>query len=69
MLFKMQATDHYMHWLPQSCCYLFIYKCQFIGRELDLKVTGFMFCGVLHMLSNTIQFEHTIVFLSHVKYV
>jgi hypothetical protein len=26
MLFKMQATDHYMHWLPQSCCYLFIYK-------------------------------------------
>jgi hypothetical protein len=20
MLFKMQATDHYIHWLPQSCC-------------------------------------------------
>ena len=23
-LFKMQAIDYYMHWLPQSCCYLFI---------------------------------------------
>jgi hypothetical protein len=36
-------------------------KCQCIGRELDLKVNGFMFCGVLHMLSSTIQFEHTLV--------
>ena len=26
MLFKMQDTGHYMHWLPLSCCYLFIYK-------------------------------------------
>jgi hypothetical protein len=29
-------------------------KCQCIGRELDLKVNGYIFCGVLHMLSNTI---------------
>jgi hypothetical protein len=41
-------------------------KCQCIGRELDLKVNGFMFYGVLHMLSNTIQFEHT--FISFVTY-
>jgi hypothetical protein len=52
MFFKMQATDHYMHWLPQSCC---------IWRELDLKVNGFIFCGVLDILSNTIKFEHTLV--------
>jgi hypothetical protein len=29
-------------------------KCQCIGRELDLKGNGFMICGVLHMLSNTL---------------
>ena len=38
-------------------------KCQCIGRELDLKVNGYMLCGVLHMLSFTIQFEHTFVSL------
>jgi hypothetical protein len=38
-------------------------KSQCIGRELDLKVNGFMFCGVLHVLTNTIQFEHTFVSL------
>jgi hypothetical protein len=56
MLFKLQATKHYMHWLLQSCCYLFILsyiKFQCIERELDLKVNGFIICGVLHMLSNT----------------
>jgi hypothetical protein len=26
MLFQMQDTGHYMHFLPFSCCYLFIYK-------------------------------------------
>jgi hypothetical protein len=36
-------------------------KCQCIERELDLKVNGFMFCDVLHILSNTIQFEHIFV--------
>jgi hypothetical protein len=43
-----------------SATYSYI-KCQCIGRELDLKVNGFMFCDVLHMLSNNIQFEHTLV--------
>jgi hypothetical protein len=45
-----------------AAAYLCI-KCQFIKRELDLKVNGLMFCGVLHMLSNTIQFEHTFCIL------
>jgi hypothetical protein len=34
-----------------------------IGRELDLKVNGLLFCGVLLMLSRTIQFENTFVSL------
>ena len=42
-------------------------KCQCIGRELDFEVICYMLCGVLHMLSNTIQFEHTLVFLKLVK--
>ena len=40
--------------------YLYI-KCQCIGRKLDLKVNVYVLCGVLHMLSNTIQFEHTLI--------
>ena len=38
-------------------------KCQCIGRELDLNVIVFMFCGVIHMLSFTIQFEQSYVSL------
>jgi hypothetical protein len=36
-------------------------RCQCIGRKLDLKVNGLVFCRVIHMLSNNIQFEHTFV--------
>ena len=38
-------------------------KCQCIGRELDFEVNAYMLCGVLHLFSNTIQFEHTFVSL------
>jgi hypothetical protein len=38
-------------------------KCQYKGRELDLKVNGFMFYGVHHMFFGTIHFEHTFVSL------
>ena len=37
MLFKMQAIDHYMHWLPQNCCYLFIYKMPMHRKRVRLK--------------------------------
>ena len=37
MLFKMQATGHYMHWLPLSCCYLFIYKMPMHRKRVRLK--------------------------------
>ena len=37
MLFKMQPTDHYMHWLPQNCCYLFIYKMPMHRKWVRLK--------------------------------
>jgi hypothetical protein len=37
MLFKMQPTDHYMHWLPQNCCYLFIYKMPMHRKGVRLK--------------------------------
>ena len=37
MLFKMQAIDHYMHWLPQICCYLFIYKIPMHRKRVRLK--------------------------------
>jgi hypothetical protein len=35
MLFKMQATDYYIHWLPLILCYLFIYKMSMHRREWD----------------------------------
>ena len=37
-------------------------KCQCIGKELDLKVNGLMFCGVLFMLLFPILFWHTFLF-------
>ena len=37
MLFKMQAIDYYMHWLPQVCCYLFIYKTPMHRKRVRLK--------------------------------
>ena len=37
MLFKTQPTDHYMHWLPQNCCYLFIYKMPMHRKGVRLK--------------------------------
>jgi hypothetical protein len=37
MLFKMQAFDYYMHWLPQICCYLFIYKIPMHRKRVRLK--------------------------------
>jgi len=36
-LFKMQATDHYVHWIPQPCCYLFIYKMPMHRKKVRLK--------------------------------
>ena len=42
-------------------------KCQCIGKELDLKVNGLMFCGALFMLSFTILFGHTFISWKHVK--
>jgi hypothetical protein len=36
-IFKMQATDHYMHWIPQPCCYLFIYKMPMHRKKVRLK--------------------------------
>jgi len=36
-LFKMQATDHYMYWLLQSCCYLFMYKMPMHRKRVRLK--------------------------------
>ena len=37
MLFKTQAIDYYMHWLPQVCCYLFIYKTPMHRKRVRLK--------------------------------
>jgi hypothetical protein len=37
LLFKMQDTDHYMHWLPQSFSYLFIYKMPMHRKRVRLK--------------------------------
>ena len=37
MLFKTQPTDHYMHWLPQNGCYLFIYKMPMHRKRVRLK--------------------------------
>jgi hypothetical protein len=37
MLFKFQASDHYMNWLLQSCCYLFIYKMPMHRKRVRLK--------------------------------
>jgi hypothetical protein len=42
-------------------------KFQCIGKELDLKVNGLMFCGVLFMLLFLIRFGHTFIFLKHEK--
>jgi hypothetical protein len=42
-------------------------KCQCIGKELDLKVNGLMFCGVLFMLLFPIWFGNTLIFLKHAK--
>ena len=36
-------------------------ECQCIGKELDLKVSGLMFCGVLFMLLFPNQFGHTFI--------
>ena len=41
MLFKMQSTDHYMHWLPQNCCYLFIYRMPMHRKRVRLKSQRF----------------------------
>jgi hypothetical protein len=41
MSFKMQATDHYMHYLPLSCCYLFIYEMPMHRKRLSLKSKWF----------------------------
>ena len=37
MLFKMKATGYYMHWLPFSCFYLFIYKMPMHRKRVRLK--------------------------------
>ena len=37
VLFKTQPTDHYMHWLPQNSCYLFIYKMPMHRKRVRLK--------------------------------
>jgi hypothetical protein len=37
LLFKIQPTDHHMHWLPQNCCYLFIYKMPMHRKGVRLK--------------------------------
>lgn len=36
-LFEIQAIDHYMHWLPPTCCYLFIYKMPMHKKRVRLK--------------------------------
>ena len=41
MLLKMQATDYYMHWIPHSCCYLFIYKLPMHRKMVRLKSQWF----------------------------
>ena len=41
MLFKMQATDYYMHWLPHIYCYLFTYKMPMHRKRVRLKSTWF----------------------------
>ena len=41
MLFKTQPTDHYMHWLPQNCCYSFIYKMPMHRKRVRLKSRWF----------------------------
>jgi hypothetical protein len=45
MLFKMQATDHYMYWLLLSCCYLFIYKIPMHMKRVRLKKPV---CSLVH---------------------
>ena len=37
-LFKMQATENYMHWIPQTCYYLFIYKMPMHRKKVRLKM-------------------------------
>ena len=37
MLFKTRPSDHYMHWLPQNGCYLFIYKMPMHKKRVRLK--------------------------------
>ena len=37
ILFKMQASDHYVYWLPQSCFYLFIYKMPMYRKRVRLR--------------------------------
>ena len=41
MLFKIQATDNYMHWIPQSCFYLFTYKMPMHRKRVRLKSKWF----------------------------
>jgi hypothetical protein len=36
-LFKMQASDHDMLWLPKTCCYLFMYKILVHRKRVRLK--------------------------------
>jgi hypothetical protein len=37
MLFKMQATGNYMHWVPFIFCYLLIYKMLMHRKRVRLK--------------------------------
>jgi hypothetical protein len=37
LLFKIQPNDHYMHWILQNCCYLFIYKMPMHRKGVRLK--------------------------------
>ena len=56
MLFKMQAIDYYMHWLPRICCYLFIYKIPMHRKRVRLKSKLFniLWCVPYALISNSV---------------
>ena len=56
MLFKMQAIDYYMHWLPQICCYLFIYKIPMHRKRVRLKskLVNILWCVPYALISYSV---------------
>ena len=56
MLFKMQTIYYYMHWLPQICCYLFIYIIPMHRKRVRLKIKLFniLWCVLYALISYSV---------------